>query len=114
MMTIITKILLIVHCAVGIPNRVEHDSDKLPIDLSTFGSRLFGWPDSDVGSRIATYDQSSLENPEELGSYFEGDILFAPNVRNGLVKEVYRWNDGVVPFEIIGPYGKNCYIFCDG
>lgn len=47
-------------------------------------------------------------NPEEKGSYLEGDILFPidGSQRNGLVSESYRWPNGHVPFQIKGIYSK--------
>ncbi|XP_074641340.1 zinc metalloproteinase nas-15-like [Tubulanus polymorphus] len=37
-----------------------------------------------------------LANPEELGEYFEGDIVF--NSRNAILKESRLWNNGIVPY----------------
>lgn len=46
-------------------------------------------------------------NADELGEWFEGDIMLeegkdrpTPLLKNGLVDEKYRWTGGVVPFEI--------------
>ena len=40
-------------------------------------------------------------NPEELGDYFEGDIVLAPGQeKNGMIDERYRWPNGVIPYEI--------------
>lgn len=45
---------------------------------------------------------ASLINPEELGDYFEGDIMLPlpPQGRNGIIDEKYRWPDGRVPYNI--------------
>ncbi|KAL6428195.1 hypothetical protein ACFW04_008498 [Cataglyphis niger] len=43
-------------------------------------------------------------NPEELGEYVEGDILFPPITgRNGLTAVSARWPNGIIPF-VISPY----------
>lgn len=76
------------------------------IDLSEYGSRLFGDPDKEVGVMVEnwkTHQQNG--NPEELGSYLEGDILFPRSQsRNGLIAETHRWPDGIIPFEIVADY----------
>lgn len=79
------------------------------IDLSHYGSRLFGEPSKDVGLEVGNWKGNQKSgNPEELGSYLEGDILFPRGKsRNGLIAETYRWPDGQIPFEIVGDYGKN-------
>lgn len=79
------------------------------IDLSEYGSRLFGKPDESVGSMVENWkDNPDSGNAEELGSYLEGDILFpSGRSRNGLVAETYRWPEAIVPFEIRGDYGAN-------
>ncbi|KAK4306278.1 hypothetical protein Pmani_021900 [Petrolisthes manimaculis] len=43
----------------------------------------------------------SLVNPEELGEFFEGDIMLPlpPRTKNGLLDERYRWTNGVVPYQ---------------
>lgn len=47
-------------------------------------------------------DQGS--NPEELGSYFEGDILSEPSSqgRNGLANIRYRWPNKTVVYKFGG------------
>lgn len=70
--------------------------------------RVMTQPDLNIGPKVDNYDdRSSLENPEELGSYFEGDIILQLNGKNGLVEEVFRWPNGVVPFEIKGTFGES-------
>lgn len=79
------------------------------IDLTQYGSRLFGEPSKDVGVEVGkwTPDQKS-GNPEELGSYFEGDILFPRGKsRNGLIAESFRWHDAQIPFEIVGDFSTH-------
>lgn len=77
------------------------------IDLSHYGLRLFGSPSKDVGEEVANWrNNHNNVNPEELGTYLEGDILFTGyKSRNGLTAESARWPKGHIPFEIVGDYG---------
>ncbi|XP_020289310.1 zinc metalloproteinase nas-4-like [Pseudomyrmex gracilis] len=74
-----------------------------------FGQELYKIPDNDTGFKVANWHSGMNVNPEELGNYAEGDILFAPDLlarpsfRNGLKRESARWPNGVVPF-VISPY----------
>ncbi|XP_017475747.1 PREDICTED: high choriolytic enzyme 1 [Rhagoletis zephyria] len=88
----------------------EHELDKDIIDLSFYGSALFGTPDNEVTAElVANYTpEASTVNPEELGSYLEGDILVpSTNVltKNGITTQSSRWPNAVVPFEIRGRFG---------
>ena len=71
------------------------------IDLTSLGVMLFSEPDESVGRIVNDWNPSSGQNPEELGSYVEGDMLI-PGVegRNGLVKTSSRWPNAVVPYII--------------
>lgn len=73
------------------------------IDLSRYSSDIFGKPDEkETGKVVEEYTAESGVNPEELGSYVEGDILFTEQRtgRNGLAKQTARWPHGIVPFSI--------------
>ncbi|XP_055324074.1 hatching enzyme 1.2 isoform X2 [Sitodiplosis mosellana] len=86
------------------------DEDDVPsIDLSQYGSSIFGVPSNKTGQLVATYDPSTSEmNPEELGEYLEGDMLIRPDFgRNGLIASSSHWPGGVVPFEISGYFDAN-------
>lgn len=77
------------------------------IDLSFLRSEIFGKPDFKItGQAIEDYKVDSGVNPEELGSYVEGDILFTEKRpgRNGLAKHTARWPHGIVPFTIEGDF----------
>lgn len=77
------------------------------IDLSTYGLK-FGQPDAQTGELLKTWQPSDGTNPEELGSYLEGDILFpmnhSTNSRNGMVSQSYRWTNAIIPYEITGSF----------
>ncbi|XP_037719351.1 zinc metalloproteinase nas-14-like [Drosophila subpulchrella] len=60
-----------------------------------------------TGALVAAYSEKSQQNPEELGNYFEGDILIPmgfKNARNGVAAPTSRWPGGVVPYEIEGDF----------
>lgn len=71
------------------------------IDLTPLGAMLFSEPDETVGKIVNDWTSEDEQNPEELGSYLEGDML-VPSVegRNGLVKTSSRWPNGIIPFVI--------------
>lgn len=72
------------------------------IDISHFGSKLFGKP---IESNEVALDAEG-SNPEENGPYLEGDLLHPSMTRNGMKAEAYRWTGGIVPFEIRGGFCK--------
>lgn len=76
-------------------------------DLSFLGEKLFASPDMKVGNMLNENSGEFFGNPEEIGSYVQGDLL-VPNSegRNGMKQEYYRWQDGVVPYEIVGRFSE--------
>lgn len=78
------------------------------IDLTQYGRTIFGEPDNSTGEIIAKYNpEVDAGNPEELGSYLEGDILMPlGQARNGLSATSARWPGGIVPYEIRGSFGQ--------
>ncbi|XP_015592931.1 zinc metalloproteinase nas-13 isoform X2 [Cephus cinctus] len=65
---------------------------------------LYGLPNNDTGIKVAEWSEETGVNPEELGEYAEGDILFPAGMgRNGLKAETARWPGGVIPY-MISPY----------
>ncbi|XP_054263888.1 zinc metalloproteinase nas-14-like [Macrosteles quadrilineatus] len=72
-------------------------------NLLEYGEKLFGDPSKSVGDAVAKWSPDSDLNPEELGEYAQGDILFPPTAaRNGLKAASTHWEKGIVPYEI-GP-----------
>ncbi|CAB3363304.1 Hypothetical predicted protein [Cloeon dipterum] len=58
-----------------------------------------GYPVKSLGSG---WNPDSKVNPEELGPYYQGDILTIPDGdRNGLTNTAFRWPGGVVPYVIL-------------
>lgn len=83
------------------------DENNDVIDLSTYGYK-FGQPDLNIGEKLKNWQPTDETNPEELGSYLEGDILFptnqSTNSRNGMVSQSYRWSNAIIPYEITGSF----------
>ncbi|XP_012287980.1 zinc metalloproteinase nas-13 [Orussus abietinus] len=78
------------------------DEEELIGRLSYIKGALYGEPKNSTGSKVDSWDEDSGMNPEELGEYAEGDILFQMQVggRNGLRAESSRWPGGVIPYSI--------------
>src|SRR4051812_33740416 len=87
--------------------QVEEPINEEMIDLEAFGTMLFSEPDESVGKSVQNWLPEHDQNPEELGTYVEGDML-VPTVegRNGLVKESTRWPNGIVPFVFASNVGS--------
>lgn len=78
------------------------------IDLSSLDKKSVGVPSDETGKRVDKWKPDDKVNPEELGEYSQGDILFvAGKTRNGLAPESTRWPNAIIPFEIDGDFGKN-------
>ncbi|XP_066246564.1 hatching enzyme 1.2-like [Euwallacea similis] len=80
----------------------KDDNDEEMLDLSYLGDRVFRQPSTETGKILENWNVTSDVNPEELGEYAEGDILFPKRGRNGLIAESARWPDGVIPYSING------------
>lgn len=94
-----------------------NDDDDFVIDLSAYGTRLYGVPQKSAGEELKKWQRAEKDqtkksgvrpNPEELGPYVEGDILIPSTKgaggRNGMVAESYRWHNAIMPFEIMGSF----------
>ncbi|XP_030573374.1 low choriolytic enzyme [Drosophila novamexicana] len=84
-------------------------SSKDIIDLSSYGSAMYGTPDQELTAALVGNFSADTDkvNPEELGSYLEGDILVPQSpitMKNGLTTQSSRWPNGVVPYEIRGSF----------
>lgn len=65
-----------------------------------------------IGDALAEWSESSLMNPEELGSYGQGDILMPQHLtRNGMKEQSSRWPNGIIPYSIEGRFSKRINIF---
>ena len=64
-------------------------------------------PDNETGVKVSQWAVNMNINPEELGNYLEGDIMIAKSfTRNGAKDESLRWSNGVIPYVIMGNFGK--------
>lgn len=67
-------------------------------DWSQDGEVVFGESNKRTEDYVAR--KTDLEvNPEELGDYFEGDILLTSYNRNGMLDKTHLWPNGTVPYE---------------
>lgn len=83
----------------SIPSASVDNSENEFIDLSSFGDKLYGEPDEKVGELLIELNPNDRANPEEMGSYFEGDMLIPGiNPANVLTRLSSRWPNAVVPF----------------
>jgi len=93
--------------ALAVAAPLDHEMDLNHL-LAKFGDLLFETPDTESGERVARWNSTSSLNPEELGRYAEGDILFPrksePLSRNGLTLKSARWPKGIVPYVIAGRF----------
>ncbi|KAK0094646.1 hypothetical protein PV326_010378 [Microctonus aethiopoides] len=84
----------------------EEETDKgQPIRLDYLGYKIYGLPTDETGYRVARWNPSTGVNPEELGTYVEGDILFStPTTKSALKPEYYRWPGAKIPYYIMGGF----------
>ncbi|XP_012287938.1 zinc metalloproteinase nas-7 [Orussus abietinus] len=80
----------------------EEANENLMDRLTYLGDRIYGVPKNSTGLKVDNWDENSGVNPEELGEYAEGDILFTPqtSLRHGLSDLSKRWPNAVVPYVI--------------
>lgn len=89
---------------------IDNNDNIGSIDLTQHGDKIYGSPDYRSGENLNEWERTRSGNPEEMGTYLEGDILFPTNQsaksngRNGIVNQSYRWSNGVIPFEIAGTF----------
>lgn len=85
---------------------IEDSSDEdlsIMEHLLSYGESLFSSPDSKAGEAVSAWSPDKLTNPEELGTYLEGDILFPRKLtKNGLKAKSARWPKAKVPYVIQG------------
>ncbi|CAL4083015.1 unnamed protein product [Meganyctiphanes norvegica] len=58
-----------------------------------------------IDTKYSSYITLSDVTADELGQYEGGDMIgHIPEMHNGLVDEKFRWQDGVVPYKIVGNF----------
>lgn len=101
---------LIFRVIISQPIDDDNRDDNSSIDLTQYGDKIYGLPNERSGENLKEWEHTRSGNPEEMGTYLEGDILFpinestTSNGRNGIVGQSYRWPNGVIPFEITGKF----------
>ncbi|KAF4528650.1 hypothetical protein B566_EDAN017227 [Ephemera danica] len=78
---------------------------------ATFWHVNFTRPDFRLGPIVANWRAGiSKVNPDEMGSYFQGDIMLPEKpptmTRNGVDYAVYQWTEGIVPYVIDSTIGS--------
>lgn len=98
--------LCILQFTAGMPNLLR--DDEMEIDLSHLGEKIYGKPDEANGETLRSFSHdNNTVNPEELGNYAEGDILFVKSdARNGVKSPSKRWPNGRVPYKIAGHFSE--------
>lgn len=109
----ITAFYTTIYAVSSLSNSIDDNDDV--IDLSHLGPNIYGDPDNRTGEIIAAYNSEESElNPEELGNYFEGDILMPKTMtRIGLLASSAKWPNGVIPFEIRGHFGRIHFFYLE-
>ncbi|KAK0162806.1 hypothetical protein PV327_006552 [Microctonus hyperodae] len=83
------------------------------INLSYLGNRIYGLPNDISGERVARWNPYLGVNPEELGTYAEGDILFSnPTSKSAYASKFFRWRGAEIPYKITGRFKWNRKKFC--
>ncbi|XP_045124478.1 zinc metalloproteinase nas-4-like [Portunus trituberculatus] len=77
--------------------------------LAALASPALAAPDRRFPKTGKEWTPQSLVNPDELGDYFEGDIVLPlpPMCRNGLIDEKYRWPGGRVAYKFDTTYSED-------
>lgn len=94
------RFLLLVLFVGNVLNVSSRTNDDI-INLSHFGSQIFGIPIENDGKSF-----SKNGNPEEQGPYLEGDLLIPTSDKNGVTAQSLRWENGVVPYLIRGSFSE--------
>lgn len=85
----------------------EIDDYEEQLKLGNIEEFMFSGPNTETGRLVSEWTEDADVNPEELGEYAEGDILFPSGWgKNGMKAESFRWPGAVVPFEIKGGFCK--------
>lgn len=85
----------------------DKDVDE-EIDLSYLGETIYGYPDEESGDALRYMTPENITgNPEELGNYAEGDILFVnSDLRNGVRAPSKKWPNARVPYKLDGAFSE--------
>lgn len=104
---IFVVLCLLVGVVCALPAKLKDEATE--IDLSQLGERIYGEPDEANGEKLKYLTAENMTgNPEEMGSYAEGDILHLPSdLRNGVRAPAKRWPNGRVPYKLAGFFSES-------
>lgn len=78
---------------------------SIPIEnVTPIDELVFKQPSDVTGDRLAKWNETDEINPEEIGEYFEGDILYPASLRNGLINPLSRWDNAIIPYDYSGVF----------
>ncbi|XP_071055448.1 zinc metalloproteinase nas-4-like [Onthophagus taurus] len=64
-------------------------------------------PNYKAGDLLDNWDSTLPSNPDEVGNYYQGDILINVDGLRSMVSDpIFLWPGGVVPYQIVGPYNE--------
>lgn len=84
-----------------VPDNELDSANNDKIDLKDLENIMYGVPSEETGKKVAEWHENVGVNPEELGEYAEGDILFpGGSLRSALRSEYTRWPNKTLHFMI--------------
>lgn len=95
--------------AAGSPTEI---SSRAALSDDIYDNEDYIQPNERSGKSLKAWSEAKGKgNPEEQGSYYEGDILLdvrqAGLARNGILDELSKWTNKIVPYEIKGTFSKS-------
>ena len=98
MESLLSKLLLVVVTVTTVAS--------LPVVRNNSNYRISSLPDERAGKSLNVWEESEkVGNPEEQGTYFEGDIINI-EARNDVDLDSRMWKDGIIPYELRGSFCK--------
>lgn len=115
-MSLVLKLFSVVMAfslAAGSPTNIE---SRAAFSEDIFDNEDYIKPNQRSGKSLKAWSEAKGKgNPEEQGSYYEGDILLdvrqAGLARNGILDEHAKWTNKVVPYEIKGSFSEFTLLF---
>ena len=103
---IIWQSLLFLSTINSIKSKKNDNPDNLSEYVTYSGYSQFQQPNEETGQKVAQWHINYSVNPEELGDYVEGDIIYPIKItRNGIRLGSARWSKGIIPYQISSNFG---------
>ncbi|XP_011706990.1 PREDICTED: zinc metalloproteinase nas-4-like [Wasmannia auropunctata] len=64
-------------------------------------------PDHETGAKVARWIKEMNINPEEMGNYYEGDIMISNSTTRNGDRRAQRWINGVIPYKMTGSFTQD-------